>query len=133
MSVRFEFDYSQLRVLEEKLKRIPSKTEQTLNDVLHKTGVQIVQDNIINKMPISAKQKKHAKTSKPLKSNNFNLGFEITPKRQFNYLVFPNNALGTSIDNQAQEFMETGLELSTDDIIEKINQEIDKKIREELE
>ena len=133
MSVRFEFDYSQLRELEEKLKKIPSKTEQTINDVLHKTGVKIVQDNIIDHMPLSDKKKKHAKNSNPLRSKNFNLGFEIMPKRQFNYLVFPNKALGTSLGNRALEFMETGLELSTEDIIEKINQEIDKKMREELE
>lgn len=132
MTVRFEFDYKQLRELEKKLEKIPSYAERTINDVLHKTGVQIVTENIISRMGVSDKKKKHAKYSKPLTSQNFNLGFEIKPKKPYNYLVFPNNALGTSVGNRAQEFMETGLELSTDDIIQKINREIDKKIEEEL-
>nr|BDD47234.1 hypothetical protein 8 [Bacillaceae bacterium] len=132
MSVRFEFDYSEVKILEEKLQKLPGETEKTINDILHKTGVRIVQDKIISRMPVSDKNKKHAKLSNPLRSENFNLGFEIKPKRQFNYLVFPNNALGTSYGGTPQEFMETGLGLSTKDIIEEINQEIDRKLKEEL-
>lgn len=132
MSARFEFDYLEVKVLEEKLQKLPGQTEKTINDILNKTGVQLVQDNIISRMPISEKKKKHAKFSSPLRAEKFNLGFEIKPKRQFNYLVFPNNALGTSHSESPQEFMETGLDLSVKDIIEKLNEQIDKKLKEEL-
>lgn len=130
--IKFEFDYTELKKLEEKLKQIPTHTEKTINDVLHKTGVRIATDHIVSRMPISKKKKKHARNSNPLTSVNFNLGFELKPKKRFNYLVFPDRALGTSHQKRPQEFMEKGLDLSTRKIIEEINEEIDRKIKEVL-
>ncbi|MBP3951127.1 hypothetical protein [Bacillus suaedae] len=132
MTVRFEFDYKELSALEDKLRKLPDNVEKIINDVLHKTGIELVTDSIIERMPLSDKKKKHAKTSKPFRSEKFNLGFEIKPKRQFYYLVFPNDALGTSLGKNEQEFMEIGLERSINKIVEEINAKADEKLKEEL-
>lgn len=133
MSVRFEIDYSEVEKLQEKFKKIPGEVEQIINDFLHKTGVEIVTRDILSFTPISNKDKVHARQSNPLKSTNFNLGFEIKPKPKFNYLVFPDKALGTSAKNSPDEFMQKGLNKNTELIISGMNEKIDQKIKEVFE
>lgn len=134
MSVRFEIDAEEIENLGEKMKMIPDETEQVINDYLHQEAIDEVKRNIIFRMPISkvAKKKPHAKLSKSLNDTRFNLGFEIKPYPRFRYLVFPDQALGTSRNNAPQEFMEKGLEQSTVNIIRRLNEKIDNKIKEVL-
>ncbi|MGQ4666527.1 hypothetical protein ACUIJN_11915 [Metabacillus halosaccharovorans] len=130
MSVRFELDYKDLEKLQEKFKKVPDEVEKTINSFLHKQGVEIMINDVLADMPISERNKRHARQSKPLTSVNFNLGFELKPKPRFRYLVFPDKALGTSINNTAEEFMEKGLNKSTQKIINGLNEQIDQKIKE---
>ncbi|MCV9886240.1 hypothetical protein [Metabacillus halosaccharovorans] len=130
MSVRFELDYKDFEKLQEKFKKIPDEVEKTINSFLHKQGVEIMTNDVLANMPISNRNKRHARQSKPLTSVNFNLGFELKPKPRFRYLVFPDKALGTSINSTAKEFMEKGLNKSTQKIINGLNEQIDQKIKE---
>ena len=132
MSVKFDLDYSEVEKLEEKFKRIPVNVENVINSYLHKEGTTKAQDKIIYLMPTSNQKKKHAKTSNPLKSKNSNLGFTIMTKPKFNYLVFPDQALGTSKGNAPQDFMKRGLSKSITDIMDGLNEHIDRYLEEEF-
>jgi hypothetical protein len=133
MSVRFELDYSEVQKLQEKFKKIPSEVEKTINEFLHGTGVETVKRDILSLMSVSDRKKVHAADKQSLKHINFNLGFEILPKPKFRYLVFPDRALGTSVNKKPDEFMERGLNKNTEKIITGMNEKIDKKIREAFE
>ena len=134
MSVRFELDYSEVEALSEKFRAIPEHVEELLNSYLHFEGVELTKRRITEGMPVSSKKGvlKHAKFSNSLRHKTFNLGFEVMPKPRFNYLVFPDQALGTSKGKSAQKFMHSGLDDSTNNIIQEINERVDRKIKEEL-
>lgn len=136
MSVRFELDYSDVEALEEKFKAIPGNVEDIINSYLHLEGVEITKREIRSFMPVSKQKKlsaKHAKLNSSLRHKPFNLGFEVSPYPRFNYLVFPDRALGTSKNRRPQEFMEKGLDKSTEEIIRNLNERIDQKIKEALQ
>ena len=134
MSVRFEIDYEEIRKLQEKFARIPNKVEARVNTILHSFGTKTVEDKIISRIPVSrkSKKKKHAKDAKPLKSTTFNLGFETKPKKTYNYLVFPDKGLGTSIGRAPDEFMTKGMNDGTPRILQEINDQLDQLIEEEF-
>ncbi len=132
MSVRFEIDYKEVEQLKEKFAKIPDKVEDAVNDVLHSYGIKTVKNHITDRIDVSKANKKHAKYSKPLKHRTFNLGFEIIPKKPYRYLVFPDQALGTSVGNKPDEFMDKGLTAGTDPTLQEINERIEKLIQEEI-
>lgn len=136
MSVKFELDFSEVEALEEKFKKIPENVENIINSYLHLEGVEITKREIRSYMPVSKQKRlssKHAKLSNSLRHKPFNLGFEIMPYPRFNYLVFPDRALGTSKGKNPKEFMEKGLDKSTEEIIRNLNERIDQKIKEALQ
>ncbi|MFC0525777.1 hypothetical protein ACFFGV_19550 [Pontibacillus salicampi] len=132
MSVRFEVDYSEVQRLQEKFAQLPGNVEKVLNDVLHSFGVEAVKENIKERIPVSDKQKRHAANYKSLKNEDFNLGFIIKPKPKYRYLVFPDQALGTSLGNSPEEFMSKGNDASIDLIMAQINEEVERLLREEF-
>jgi len=98
------------------MQRTSEKAESEINKVLHSQGGKEVSQSIIGFMPISDRNKKHAKTSNSLRQKDINLGFQILArggaaknKNSFGYLVFPNEGRGRS-NPVAQSFFETGLE-----------------------
>ncbi|EQB35043.1 hypothetical protein M948_18255 [Virgibacillus sp. CM-4] len=133
MSVKFEIDYEEVEKLEQKFKRIPDNIENIINSYLHKDAPKLAKSRIVSLMPLSQKKEGiHAKQSNPLRVKKINLGFEILPKRKFNYLVFPDQALGTSVGNNPDEFMQRGLNQSINDIMEGLNEHIDHYLEEEF-
>lgn len=132
MSVRFELDYSDVEQLQEKLLKVPGDVEQILNNIVHTYGADKVKADIVLEMPVSNRNKRHAKDSRPLRQKDFNLGFTVLPKRPYNYLVFPDQALGTSHGKSPDYFMREGLNTSTRPIMGEINRRIDQLLKEEL-
>lgn len=58
-------------------------------------------ENIQENIPLSPrKNKKHAKTSSSLTVKHENMGFTIRPKRAFEYIKYPDLAIGTSNRNR---------------------------------
>ncbi|WP_078430482.1 hypothetical protein [Alkalihalobacterium alkalinitrilicum] len=138
MSARYEFDFSELEKLEEKILRVPGNTEQIINGVLHKAGIKIAVDEITKRMPVSRRNKKHAKTSNWSKGDKDNLGFTVKAKGgaakrpgSFGYLVFPNDGRGP-YNHVAQNFFEDGLDDGSPKILDDLNIEIEKQIREDI-
>jgi hypothetical protein len=138
MSIKYEVDYNDIKRLQEKFKNVPRNIENLITSILHNEGIARTTTAITERMPISNRTKKHAKYSKWSKSEKINLGFIIkarggaaNKKGSFGYLVFPNEGRGPH-NPLEQRFMEEGLEKSTPDILDILNQHVDKYLEEEF-
>lgn len=107
--VKFSIEFEDNQELVEAFKRVPEKAEQLTNDYLKGSASQQTLMSIVGIMPVSNRNKKHAKNSSPLTKRMMNLGFEIKPKGPYRYLVFPNDGIGNK-NLVAQTFFEKGLE-----------------------
>ncbi len=105
-----------------KMQSYASKSEETINRVLKESGGQLAVDKITNLIPVSSgdlrRGHRHAKSSKPLNVQYFNLGFRVRPKKSFEYIKYPDLGIGTSQRNQPQDFMQRGLQMAVDPITE---------------
>lgn len=105
-----------------KMKNYSSQSEDVINKTLKEKGGQLAIDKITNLIPISdgdlRRGHRHAKSSKPLSVQFFNLGFRVRPKKKFDYIKYPDLGIGTSKRNQPQEFMQRGLQIAVDPITE---------------
>lgn len=105
-----------------KMKNYSSQSEAVINQVLKETGGKTAVDKITNLIPVSSEQLRqghqHAKSSKPLNVQYFNLGFRVRPKKKFEYIKFPDLGIGTSQYNQPQDFMQRGLVMAVNPITE---------------
>ena len=126
MTLKYELDHEQSIKLFDAMAKIPKLSEELANKVLHGEGSKIMMQKIIDFTPVSKVDKKHAKSSKPLKDTLINLGFEIKTKggaaknkNSFGYLVFPNEGRGRS-NPIAQRFFEKGREQSNPEIFEQL-------------
>lgn len=141
MSVKYELDYSEVQKLEEKFKRIPDNVEGIINSYLHKEGATSTAEHITRFIRVSdpwVPKTRHARTSDWWTVDKENLGFTIKPKGgaankkgSFGYLVFPNEGRGPR-NPQEQRFMERGLAKSITDIMNGLNEHIDRYLEEEF-
>lgn len=136
MSVKFDLDYSEIEDLQEKFKKIPDNVENIINSYLHVEGVKKVADGITDLIPVSKRNKRHAKFYKWWRSKPHNLGFTVQVrggkgKYSYGYLYFPDQGHGKR-NPVEQLFMKRGLESATPSVVEELNERIDRKIEEEL-
>lgn len=123
-SVKFEVDQAQSEKLEELIRQLPNKAEEIINKYFEDKGAKNAIHSIIEFVPVSSRNKKHAKNSNPFKETFFNLGFEIETKggaankpNSFGYLAFPNDGRGKR-NKVAQKFMQQGILKESDVIID---------------
>lgn len=123
-------DFSKSQKLADAMAKIPSRSEEVINRVLKSRGTREVMESIIHFMPVSRRDKEHAKHSEPLKERMINLGFDIVAKGgaankrgSFGYLVFPNEGRG-SHNPVAQEFFERGLDAKEDMLLDMLVDEL---------
>lgn len=111
----WEVEFTAMDELIEKMRQIPDRSEHIINKVLSEKSSKEVVKSIETGIPISDVKKrittkKHAKDGQPLKIEMMNLGFKVRPKRQYEYLKYPDLAIGTSVRKIPQEFMRKGME-----------------------
>lgn len=121
--VEFKLDDSQLKQLEEHIKRVPEESERVINKVLKSKGSKEMIQAIVGFMPTSTISKSHAKSSNPIKTKFKNLGFDLVPKPKYSYLVFPNSGIGKRNTVQ-QKFFEKGADKSSNRILEMVTREL---------
>lgn len=138
MTETFQIDYSHIEELELKISQLPENTEKVINDYLHKKGVDTTTQNITHHMPVSSKNKIHAKHVRWSRKETENLGFVVKAKGgaanrpgSFGYLVFPNEGRGPR-NPEEQLFFQRGLHDSTPKILEDLLEEVTNKIQEVL-
>ncbi|MBU5307547.1 hypothetical protein KQI18_07080 [Clostridioides mangenotii] len=135
MGARYDLNFDNSKKLEEALKKSVVNLEPKINEYLHIKGSKQVMQAIIGFMPVSNRNKKHAKTSNPLKIQALNLGFEVYAKGgaanksgSFGYLVFPDEGRGTS-NLIAQRFFEEGLKSKEDLLFKDIMKIIEEQLK----
>lgn len=116
-STKFELKLEDVIRINDIIKSYSGDAEKQINDYLSGPGKIKIINSIVNLIPVSDKDKKHAKNSKPLKGVNYNLSLTIRSKRQFNYLYFPQMAEGTSKNNTPNDFMEKGVDSIYDSVV----------------
>lgn len=114
MAVEFFLKFKKSQEVQRQMAKVPDKAEKAVNNVLRTTGINTAIQAITGFIPVSNRNKRHAKTSNPLKGDLMNLGFKVYPrggaannKNSFGYLVFPNDGIGPH-NYIAQEFFERG-------------------------
>lgn len=119
-------NYDKSQAIQNEMAKIPDKAENAVNKVVHNFGAKEAIQDIIRFMPVSNRDKKHAKTSNPLKSDMMNLGFRIYArggaaknKGSFGYLVFPNDGIGPH-NFMDQRFFEQGGDAASNKIFNKV-------------
>lgn len=125
--MRATIDFSGSEKLLEALKAVPRNVEEELNKFLKVRGTKRVIEEIVGIMPVSSQKNPHAKDSNPLTFKMAHLGFTITTKPKFNYLIFPNDGIGRS-NPTAQKFFETGVAQSENPLLDEVLEVISKQL-----
>lgn len=131
-SPAWQMDLSELDTLFEQMKKVPNQSERIINEILRHEGAQMVIDAIQPTIPLSPRRKKHAQKSNALTAKHGNLEFTIRPKRSFEYIKYPDLAIGTSQHNEPKNFMKQGLDKTTKPIIIKLLEGINDEIKKTL-
>lgn len=113
-------DTTEIDALFNRLQRTTGNAERTINEVLKRSGSPKVMASIQPNIPLSLKQKKHARNSKALTVKHGNLEFTVRPKRAFEYIKYPDLAIGTSQYNEPKKFMKKGLDDVAPDVVHDI-------------
>lgn len=114
----FTLEQKQFNEVMQRVAGYGAEVETALNDYLHLTAPEIIKPAIVGLVPVSDRNKTHAKSAAPFgRQENYNLAVKILTSKEFNYLVFPDEALGTSKGNTPQDFTGRGLEATIPDLI----------------
>ena len=134
--MKLELTSEEFEQLERKIASLGDEAENTVNSIVHDFGFETMNKDIIDVLPKSERNKRHAKTSKPFKIEKENLGFTIktkggaaNKKGSFGYLVFPDEGRGSK-NKIAQDFSGKGSEKAKPKIIEELEKSIIKKLQE---
>lgn len=133
MCANWQMDMTEIEMLFDKLKLIPDQSEKIINTVLKQKGAPMAMENIQENIPLSPrKNKMHAKTSSSLTVKHENMGFTIRPKRAFEYIKYPDLAIGTSHRNREKMFMKKGLDRATPKIVDDLTTSVLQSIEDTL-
>ena len=114
----FTLEQKQFNEIMQRVAGIGADVETALNDYLHSTAPDIIKPAIVGLVPVSDRNKKHARNNAPFgRQENYNLAVKVITSKEFNYLVFPDEARGTSKVNAPQDFTGRGLEATIPDLI----------------
>lgn len=117
----FEINFADFEKLQNAMKEYQGNVEETINDVLHNQGGELIQESIRRLIPESHKNWKGkappAKTGNSLRSVNENLAVTVTTTKKYQYLYFADDGTSTRRHVGNQQFFNKGGEAVKDDII----------------
>ena len=118
----FSLDTESYNKLFELMKSLQGEAPRTVNDVLWNEGGQLINEAIINLLPVSGKRWKGkrpaASSSAPFTQENGELSVTLKTKSAYNYLYFPDDGTNTKRHAGEQYFMFGGAEAEQDKIID---------------
>lgn len=129
--IEFSIKENDLERIKEAIIDFGDNAENVINECLANEVKNTLITSITNFIPVSKKNKKHAKTSNPLQGdvrNNLTLWIRTKPK--FNYLYFPQNAEGQSRNNSPNDFMEKGINNEYDNVVNTILDKLQNRLEE---
>lgn len=125
-------DTSGMDELFTKLEQIPNRSEAIINSRLRAFGGPLAAKTIVPLIPISERKKIHARFSNPLTVKYDNLQFMVRPRPKFNYIKYPDLAIGTSAGKDPVNFMRRGLLSAKSRIVADLTDAIDQEINKTL-
>ena len=130
-SINFTLKDEDLLKIQEAITDFEGDAEKVINECLANEVKDKFINSITNLIPISDRNKRHAKTSNPLdgKVRN-NLTLWIHTKSQYNYLYFPQNAEGQSKGNNPNDFMDKGIDVEYDNAVNMILDKLQNRLEE---
>jgi len=121
----YTVDYAAIGAIAARFGAVPREVENIINSYMHGYAPEKIGAATMPFVPKSNRNKKHARDYQAFgRQENFNLGVRVITSKEFNYLVFPDRALGTSVLNEPQDFTGRGLESVRGDMIAEMNQYI---------
>ncbi|MBS5114128.1 MAG: hypothetical protein KHY88_00245 [Erysipelotrichaceae bacterium] len=135
MSDVIALEDKEIKELIKHIAQLPDRSEALINNYFKNYASSMTIESIMDILPSSGRtwkgKTKAAKNSNPFETDYPNLGFKVKSKSKYNYLVFPDLGIGTSKNNDPQEFMEKGLDIVHDEIIEGLLISLKEAIEEE--
>lgn len=126
--VNFSIKDEDVERLQQAVKNFGEGAEEVISEYLENNADEIFRDSITLLIPVSDREKKHAKHSAPLTGEmQGKTSLYIHTKKPFHYLYFPDQGEGTSKRNMPHEFMEHGVDNKYDTVV---NEMIDRIIEE---
>lgn len=115
---RFTIHDDDINKLIESIQAFEGNAEEAMGTYIENTLPGIAKPSIQNLIPVSDRNKPHARYSAPFTEDmDGRLSIFIHTKKNWHYLYFPDEGEGTSKGQQPHNFMEEGLEKEYDTII----------------
>lgn len=116
--VNFTIKDEDIEKLQKAVQNFGEGAEKVIGNYLENEADEIFRNAIANLIPISDRNKKHAKNSAPLTGEMLSqTSLYIHTKRNFHYLYFPDQGEGTSKGSPPHEFMEGGVDTQYDTVV----------------
>lgn len=141
MSIGFTIQENDWHLLEKKIADYPGNVECAINNYLHGEGAELITQGVTKYIPVSTdyiqvqgkqyKRKKtgtHARDAKWYQTNKFNLAINITNIRDYYYLYFVQNGLGTSERTGGVPFADKGIDSVYAKVLEGIHEALNKEV-----
>lgn len=116
--VRFTLKDEDVENLIDAIKGFAGDAENAISDALENKVAEILKNSIENLIPVSNRNKIHAKYSAPFTDDmQGKLSVYIHTKKAYHYLYFPDEGEGTSKGQMAHDFTGEGVEREYDSAI----------------
>lgn len=119
----FSLDTESYNKLFEAMKKYEGQAPKTVNEILWNEGGPLINEAIINLLPVSGKhwsgKKPAAKNAQPFTQVNEELSVTVKTKNAYHYLYFPDDGTNTKQHAGEQYFMFGGAEAKQNEIIDR--------------
>ena len=112
MAVKVWMEEEGFQELQDKIRLFGEGAEEIINQTLVNEVKELLTPSIVNFIPVSSRNKKHAKHNNPIMGEQeTTLELYLHSKKPYNYLFFPENAHGCKfVGQQPRDFMTKGVE-----------------------
>ncbi len=145
MSIDFALKADDWQILEKRLADYPKNAENAINNYLHNEGNDVIVHGVTRYIPVSTghpkahlrtkgkkyKHKKsgaHAKDAVWYETNKFNLAINLKNIRDYYYLYFVQNGLGTSKYTGGVDFITPGMNSVYDTVLDGLQNALNKEV-----
>lgn len=128
MANTFTSEHKEFDNLVKSLSGYGAEVESALNEYVHSEAPRKIRPAIEGLVPVSDRNKVHARNNAPFgRQENYNLAVKLITSREFNYLVFPDEGLGSSAGKTPLDFTGRGLEAEMPVLIDEMSQLLQEK------
>lgn len=138
VKTKFSLDYSDMERIKKSILRLGETSEKVINDYLHNVAGDKISRSITRFIPVSNRDKIHAKHSNWSEQVNYNLAVNISNSLKgkrgtsFYYLYYVVTGTGTNKRKGPNDFMTKGLDKEYKNVVDGIVNELDENIEKEM-